>query len=119
MRLCLTAASKCVSSSVGTILHWLKLSIKTMVHVKHDPVAIEVCKANHQDDEINHQYIETFEEVYGTSNEADDDTVKGLVRKWGRFDLVLAGSPCQNYAGLNANKDANSKNAQYLQKLGV
>mmetsp|Transcript_4758 Transcript_4758/g.10215 ORF Transcript_4758/g.10215 Transcript_4758/m.10215 type:complete len:375 (+) Transcript_4758:131-1255(+) len=89
-----------------------------MVHVEHDPVAVEVCKANHQNDGISHQYIKTFEEVYGADDEADHTVVVELIAKYGPFDLVLSGSPCQSYTGLNALRDPTSENAQYLLKVG-
>lgn len=89
-----------------------------MVHIEHDPVAVAVCKFNNQNDGINHIYIETFEEIYGTNDEADDELVAALVGEHGPFDLVLSGAPCQNYSGLNASRDSKSENAQYLKKVG-
>ena len=86
--------------------------------MEHDPVAVEVMKFNHRNDGINHQYIETFEEIYGTDDKTDNDLVKALVEKYGPFDLVLSGAPCQNYSGLNARRDRSSTNAQYLCKVG-
>ena len=109
-------------SGIGSgtvVLKRLKVvPMHTYVHVEHDPIAVEVCKFNHQDDGINHQYIETFEEIYGTKDEADDGLVTALVDKHGPFDLVLSGAPCQNYSGLNASRDETSENAQYLLKVG-
>lgn len=89
-----------------------------MVHVEHDPVAAAVSKANHRDDGITHRYIEAFEEIYGRNDEPDGDAVEALVAKYGPFDLALAGSPCQSYSGMNASRDQESSNAQYLLKVG-
>lgn len=108
-------------SGIGSgtvVLKRLKLPIDTIVHVEHDPVAIEVCKSNHQNDEITHVYVETFEEIYGENDEAEVVLVSALVEKYGPFDLVLSGAPCQSYSGLNASRDQNSDNAQYLKKVG-
>lgn len=108
-------------SGIGSgvvVLKRLKLPIYTIVHVEHDPVAVEVCKANHRDDGIIHHYVTTFEEVFGTNNEANHKIVVALVEKYGPFDLVLSGSPCQSYSGLNASRVPNSENAQYLLKVG-
>lgn len=104
--------------AVNTERKRLRLPIHTIVHVEHDPVAVEVMKFNHRHDGINHQYIETFEEIYGTDDKTDNDLVKALVEKYGPFDLVLSGAPCQNYSGLNARRDRSSTNAQYLCKVG-
>ena len=96
----------------------LKLPIDTIVHVEHDPVAVEVCKANHKKDGIKHVYVETFEEIYGEDDEPDEEKLKSIVKEDGPFDLVLAGAPCQSYCGLNATRDTTSDNAQYLVKVG-
>lgn len=88
------------------------------IHVDHDPIANEVCKFNHNEDGIDHVYIDTFEEIYGTGSEPDDVSVRKFVTDHGPIDLVLAGAPCQEYSGLNANRDANSENAQYLPNVG-
>jgi len=100
------------------VLKRLKLPIHTIVHVEHDPVAVAVCRANHQDDGITHHYVETFEEVYGTNDGPDHEVVEALVANHGPIDLVLSGAPCQDYTGLNASRDATSRNAQYLLKVG-
>lgn len=89
-----------------------------MVHVEHDPVAVYVCQFNHDNDGIMHHYVETFEEIYGVNDEPDVNLITALVAKYGPFDLVLSGAPCQNYSGLNASRDQTSENAQYLKKVG-
>ena len=108
-------------SGIGSgtvVLKRLGLPIHTIVHVEHDPVAVEVCKYNHKKDGINHVYIETFEDIYGTNDEPDDERVKAMADSYGSIDLVLSGAPCQNYSGLNASRDQTSANAQYLKKVG-
>ena len=108
-------------SGIGSgtvVLKRLGLPIHTIIHVEHDPVAVEVCKYNHNGDGINHVYIETFEDIYGTNDEPDDEQVKAMVDSYGSIDLVLSGAPCQNYSGLNASRDQASANAQYLKKVG-
>jgi site-specific DNA-cytosine methylase len=96
----------------------LELPIETMVHVEHDPVAVEVCKYNHQDDGIIHRYVHKFEEIYGKVDEADHSLVAALVEKYGPIDLVLSGAPCQSYSGLNSSRDQTSDDAKYLWKVG-
>ena len=73
-------------------------------HVEHDAVAVSVCKHNHKGDGINHTYVETFQEIYGSSDDPDEAKVASLVEKHGPFDLVLAGAPCQNYSSLNSHR---------------
>jgi len=69
----------------------LKLPIEIMVHVEHDPVAVEVCKYNHRDDGIIHHYVDKFEAIYGVDDDADHNLVEALVEKYGPIDLVLSG----------------------------
>ena len=90
-----------------------------MVHVEHDPVAVEVCKNNHGEDGIIHRYVDTFEEIYGEGDEADYKLVAALVEEYGPIDLVLSGAPCQSYSGLNSSRDKMSVNAKYLWKVGL
>lgn len=99
--------------SAAVVLKKLKLPIHTIVHVEHDPVAQYVCQYNHKDDGINHVCVDTFEEVYG-----DDLKVLNLIVKHGPFDLVLAGAPCQNYSQVNAYRNKDKENAQYLPQVG-
>lgn len=89
-----------------------------MIHVEHDPVAVEVCKCNHHDDGITHVYVKTFEEIFGDTNEADNELISDLVAKYGPIDLVMSGAPCQSYSGLNSRRDRSSGNAKYLVKVG-
>ena len=110
-------------SGIGSstvILKRLGIPLEVVVHVEHDPVAQYVCKFNHRNDGIDHVYVNTFEEVYGTALDPDRGLVEGLVERNGPFDLVLAGAPCQNYSGLNSRKDqhAEHSSAQYLLKVG-
>lgn len=105
----------------GTLaLKKLRIPLHTVVHCDHDPIANEVCKFNHnhQRDGVEHVYIDTFEEIYGECTEPDEDKVTKLVADYGPFDLVMAGAPCSNYSGLNANRDASCANAQYLPNVG-
>ena len=96
----------------------LKLPVSIMVHVEHDPIAVEVCKFNHRDDGIKHHYIEKFEDIYGADDDPNSSLIAMLVETYGPFDLVLSGSPCQSYSGLNASRDQTSDNARYLCKVG-
>jgi site-specific DNA-cytosine methylase len=96
----------------------LGLPIEIMVHVEHDPVAVEVCKHNHRDDGIIHHYVDKFESIFSV-DDADHNLVEALVDKHGPFDLVLSGAPCQSYSGLNSSRDQTSDNAQYLRKVGM
>jgi site-specific DNA-cytosine methylase len=96
----------------------LKMPMALVVHVEHDPVAVSVCRFNHANDKINHHYIESFEEIYGTDAEVNDELFAAFVQRFGPFDLVLSAAPCQNYSGLNARRDQSSNNAQYLLKVG-
>lgn len=97
----------------------LKIPIHSVVHVEHDPIASVVSKFNHKDDGIIHFYLEEFEdEVYGTKEEPDDRKVFLLIDKYGPFDLVLGGAPCQSLSQLNASRDISSENAKYLAKVG-
>ncbi len=87
--------------------------------MEHDPVAVAVCKSNHNDnDHIDHRYIDNFEDIYGKGDEADDELVASFIQKYGPIDLVLSAAPCQNYSGLNARSDRSSESAQYLLKVG-
>ncbi len=97
----------------------LRLPIAIMIHVEHDPVAVAVSKYNNNDDDnIDHHYIDEFEQVYGKGDEVDDELFASFVNKYGPIDLVLSAAPCQSYSGLNARGDRSSDNAQYLLKVG-
>jgi hypothetical protein len=90
-----------------------------VIHVEHDPVAVAVSKFNHNDDEnIDHQYINEFEQIYGKGDEVDDELFTSFVNKYGPIDLVLGAAPCQSYSGLNLRDDCSSDNAQYILKVG-
>lgn len=107
-----------IGSSV-VVLKRLGLPLNTIVHVEHDPVAQYVCKYNHKDDGIQHVYFDTFEEVFGENNEFDEQKVLDLILKYGPFDLVLAGAPCQNYSEVNAYRKSHQSNGQYLPRVGT
>lgn len=96
----------------------LGLPIESIVHVEHDPVAIEVIKWNHHNDGINHIFIHKFEDIYGDEDEPVLDKVSDFFGKFGPFDLVGSGAPCQNLSGINAYRDIDADNAQYLMKAG-
>ena len=96
----------------------LRLPIHSIVHIEHDPIAVEVVKWNHQDDGILHHYIEHFEEIYGTDSEPNDKKISALIGEYGPFDLVTSGAPCQNLSGINAYRNIDAENAQYLMKAG-
>lgn len=87
---------KCILNSSSKRL---ELPIEIMVHVEHDPVAVDVCEYNHWDDGIIHHYVDKFEAIYGV-NDADNNLVEALVEKYGPIDLVLSCTPCQSYSGL-------------------
>ena len=89
-----------------------------MVHVEHDPVAVEVCKNNHREDGIIHRYVDKFEEIYGEGDEADYNLVAALVEEYGPIDLVLSGAPCQSYSGLNSSRDKCQTMPSTCGKLG-
>lgn len=96
----------------------MKLPIALVIHVEHDPFAVAVCKFNHKNDNIEHIYVESFEDIYGKADEVDHDLLASFIEKHGPIDLVLSAAPCQNYSGLNARRDQSSDNAQYLLKVG-
>jgi exonuclease I len=113
----------CGIGSGTVILKKLKIPLKKVVHVKHDPVAVKVSQFNHgQSDEakygLSHVYIESFEEVYGEKNEGDYEKISKLIVEHGPFDLVLSAAPCQNYSQVNAYANKSKYNAQYLLKAG-
>jgi site-specific DNA-cytosine methylase len=94
------------------------LPIEAIVHIEHDPVAVHVIKWNHKHDGIKHTYIEKFEDIYGNDSDPNVNKLDELVSQHGVFDLVTSGAPCQNLSGLNACRDVDALNAQYLMKVG-
>ena len=76
--------------SAAVVLKKLQLPIKTMLHVEHDPVANYVSQYNHKDDGIQHEYIETFESIYGPGDEnsCDKERLGEWIEKYGPIDLV-------------------------------
>jgi len=79
------------------VLKKLMIPMKKVVHVEYDPVAVQVSKFNHQNDGIEHVYIETFEEIYGENDEGDKEQIASLINDHGPFDLVLSASPSQHF----------------------
>jgi len=113
----------CGIGSGTVILKKLKIPLKKVVHVEHDPTAVKVSQFNHpQSDEIKyglkHVHIESFEEIYGEEDEGDYEKISKLIDEHGPFDLVLSAAPCQNYSQVNAYADKSKYNAQYLLKAG-
>jgi len=109
-------------SGIGSgtvVLKKMKIPLGTVVHVEHDPVALEVSRFNHKNDGIHHYYVERFEEIYGENEDADADLLTRAIQHYGPFDLVLAAAPCQNYAQINAYKSKEKKSAKYLLKVGL
>jgi len=104
--------------SGSVILKKLRIPLEKVVHVEHDPVAVQVSKYNHQDDGIDHVYITTFEEIYGEDNEGDAVKIGKLIRDHGPFELILSAAPCKNYSQVNAYRNKDDYNAQYLLKAG-
>jgi site-specific DNA-cytosine methylase len=96
----------------------LGLPIEAIVHIEHDPVAVHVIKWNHKHDGIKHTYIEKFEDIYGNDSDPNVNKLDELVSQHGVFVLVTSGAPCQNLSGLNACRDVDALNAQYLMKVG-
>lgn len=84
--------------------------------VASDPVAVDVCKSNHKDDGIEHVYIDEFEDIYGTGDEADEGKIMALLNDHGPIDFVPAAAPCTNYTGLNAFRDEASENVRWTQR---
>jgi site-specific DNA-cytosine methylase len=81
-------------------------------------VAVQVIKWNRKNDGIKHSYIEKFEDLYGDDSEPNDDKLGELLSKYGSFDLITSGAPCQNLSGQNARRNIDAFNAQYLMKVG-
>ena len=100
------------------ILKKLGIPLEKVVHVEHDPVAVEVTKFNHQNDNIDHVYISTFEEIYGDDNEGDAVKIGKLIHDLGPFELVLSAAPCRNHSQVNAFRNKDDYSAQYLLKAG-
>lgn len=96
----------------------LGLPIDVIIHVEHDPVAVEVIKWNHHNDGITHIFVEKFEHIYGEDVNPNDGLVEEFISKHGPFDFVTSGAPCQNLSGINAYRDITSESAVYLKKAG-
>ena len=92
--------------------------MESIIHVEHDPVAVEVIKWNHENDGISHHYITKFEEIYGENREVNDELLHGFISEYGPFSIVTSGAPCQNLSGINAHRSMEAENAQYLMKVG-
>jgi SAM-dependent methyltransferase len=108
-------------SGVGSatiVLKKLKIPLCTVVHVEHDPVAVEVCKFHHDNDGIRHVYVEAFEEIYGSGKDPDEDIVTRFIEDYGPFDLVLASPPYQNISPANGRK-ASKESVQYVARVGL
>lgn len=108
----------CGIGSGTVVLKKLKIPLGTVVHVEHDPVAVEVSKFHHKNDDIRHVYLDTFEEVYGSGEDPDEEILNWVIENYGPFDLVLAAAPCQNYSQVNAYKSKKKESAKYLLKVG-
>lgn len=108
-------------SGIGSgtvVLKKLRIPLRKVVHVEHDPVAVNVSKFNHQNDGIDHVYISTFEEIYGEDDEGDPDKIANFIIEHGPFELVLSAAPCKHYSQVNAFRNKTAYTAQYLLKAG-
>jgi Site-specific DNA methylase len=113
----------CGIGSGMVVLKKLKIPLCTVVHVEHDPVAVEVCKFRHENDGIRHVYVEAFEDIYGDvdwDEDPDEELLGRYIDEYGPFDLVLAAAPCQYDSHGHASKSKKRiVNANYLWKVGV
>lgn len=113
----------CGIGSGMVVLKKLKIPLCTVVHVEHDPVAVEVCKFRHENDGIRHVYVEAFEDIYGdvdSDEDPDEELLGRYIDEYGPFDLVLAAAPCQYDSHGHAPKSKKRiVNANYLWKVGV
>jgi len=108
-------------SGIGSgtvVLKKLRIPLRKVVHVEHDPVAVNVSKFNHQNDGIDHVYISTFEEIYGEDDEGDPDKIANFIIEHGPFELILSAAPCKHYSQVNAFRNKTAYTAQYLLKAG-
>ena len=81
------------------------LPIKSIVHVEHDPVAVEVIKWNHRKDGIIHHFMEElWADLWYNDSETYDEKLADLISEHGPFDVVTSGAPCQNLSGMNAHR---------------
>lgn len=85
-----------IGSGIVT-LKKLAIPLKKVVHVECDPVAVIVSKFNHQNDGIEHVYIDTFEEIYGENDEGDKKQIESLINDHGPFELVLSAAPSEHF----------------------
>ncbi len=99
----------------------LGIDIGTVVVVEHDPVATAVFRYNHDTSycpagPTDDDGIKYVTEYY--SYEELEANIEAIVRKFGPFDIVVAGPPCQDYSKVNAfAKGAEGSHGKYLVRL--
>jgi hypothetical protein len=108
--------------SAVVVLKRLKIAVKTVISVEHDPVAAYVTQYNHDrtyndllskdGDGIQYVYTHrTFKDL--------TDNLDNILSEYGPIDLIVGGPPCTDHSSINASRSGiHGESGQYLVEFG-